>query len=739
MRSETKICTNKFLYHTKSCTNRFIITQGNNKMIFMHKKAIALLIAIIVIASGTWAYFYLTEQKGITITPPGGGWSTPSSANASSFSFEFVDPSYTTAVPQYPLPLDLAEIDSFNSIDSFFGLNSAQKNLLKNNGFVGIREDEHNFNDFSIAYNALKTNRMPIFVTTDSILHTHHVFFDDTLRFIEEEYLINYSENMTIGMLERAEQQYLNTNGEIKELARKNVAYFSIALKLIKPNASIPSYVSDIVNEELSLIEAHKAFIWSPLFVEYMEDYSQYKPRGHYTRSEALKRYFKEMMWYGRMMFRIKSDNETKQAIMIADGMRTACYDGYASDFWEKIYQVTTFFVGYSDDLTYKEYLNVTNQVYENLSEDYHELTNTSKLEGFKEKIKEMRIPKICSSFVLDIQNVINETQGLRFMGQRFIPDSYMFQELVYDKVGTRDKPRLFPKGLDVMAVLGNEEARRLEEPEKQYLHYEEQLTNLTFEFSQYNQTAWTQNLYWGWLYSLKSLNENFSKGDYPTFMRNQAWQDEKLNTNLASWTELRHDTILYAKQSYTIFVTSVPPKYTEKGYVEPVPTFYSRLKDLTNATVKGLTNLSVLSENRKNELVLFANLLKDLENISIKELQNEELSDDDYELIRSVGDIFEDLTGSANSEGKETTLIADVHSDPNSGRCLEEAVGYIDFIVVVIKKPNGDLTSMAGPIFSYYEFKQPMSNRLTDEEWRDLLQSGNAPKQPDWIELFAP
>ena len=67
----------------------------------------------------------------------------------------------------------------------------------------------------------------------------------------------------------------------------------------------------------------------------------------------------------------------------------------------------------------------------------------------------------------------------------------------------------------------------------------------------------WAQNLYWNWLYTLLPLLEPKGEG-WPVFMQNQAWTDKSLNTALGSWAELRHDTILYAKQSET--EKSIPP-----------------------------------------------------------------------------------------------------------------------------------------------------------------------------------
>ncbi|MEA1925191.1 MAG: DUF3160 domain-containing protein, partial [Candidatus Altiarchaeota archaeon] len=37
-----------------------------------------------------------------------------------------------------------------------------------------------------------------------------------------------------------------------------------------------------------------------------------------------------------------------------------------------------------------------------------------------------------------------------------------------------------------------------------------------------------------------------------------------------------------------------------------------------------------------------------------------------------------------------------------------------------------------AGPVMSYYEFKHPMSDRLTDENWREMLETGK-PEEPQW------
>jgi hypothetical protein len=127
------------------------------------------------------------------------------------------------------------------------------------------------------------------------------------------------------------------------------------------------------------------------------------------------------------------------------------------------------------------------------------------------------------------------------------------------------------------------------------YENYSVKYGELDSEFSNFSTADWNRNLYWSWLYSLQPLLKEYGNG-YPTFMQTNAWQDKELSTSLASWTELRHDTILYAKQSYTVLEESAMEPPEEKpfvGYVEPVPDFYARLRALTKMTNRGLDEMA--------------------------------------------------------------------------------------------------------------------------------------------------
>jgi hypothetical protein len=81
-------------------------------------------------------------------------------------------------------------------------------------------------------------------------------------------------------------------------------------------------------------------------------------------------------------------------------------------------------------------------------------------------------------------------------------------------------------------------------------------------------------------------------------------------------------------------------------------------------------------------------------------------------------------------------SLIADVHTDPNTQMVLEEAVGDPMFIYVAFPV-DGQVYLARGGVFSYYEFTQPMSDRLTDEAWQNILSSGATPGLPSWTSSF--
>ena len=653
----------------------------------------------------------------------------------------------TPLLKPYTVASDFSNVSNFT--DFRFGEDA--RSLLQKNHFVATKSDYKQLYD---VYKDLKEAGVPVFVAADALLHTFHILYDNMLRILEVDRFAADLDALNRALFAEMKRLYESAQHEhVKEALRKNVAYFAVAMILNNPTVN---YGSTLVNAEIALIDAHEGFAFSPIF-GYREDYSQYVPRGHYTRNETLQRYFRAMIWYGRIMFRLepgksaediqKGKDETLQALYIVRAMNTVMVNGEpALTVWDRIYTPTTFFVGKADDLTIYDYTALIEDTY---GPDWQmlpleDLADDTKLTAFIEAAKELRDPSISSSFVWDTEEFEQVTKGFRFMGQRFIPDSYMFQELVYKKVGVQGHSRKFPRGLDVLSVLGSDRAYELLDQlyhETEYENYVEQMSKLKREFDGLLPADWAQNLYWNWLYSLMPLLTEKGEG-HPTFMRNQAWTEKELSTALGSWAELRHDTILYAKQSYTTVETAMPiPPGLVQGYVEPNPHLFGRLASLAAFMRDGLDARGLLIGEVQIKLSDLHSLLLSLKTIAEKELTNEEISYKEYSQIASIGVRLEDLvTFSADVSGRiesetddEMAVIADVHTDPNTSQVLEEGVGY-PLNLYVIVKIEGRLVVAQGAMFSYFEFLHPMSDRLTDEAWQQMLKSKQAPELPIWM-----
>jgi hypothetical protein len=416
-----------------------------------------------------------------------------------------------------------------------------------------------------------------------------------------------------------------------------------------------------------------------------------------------------------------------------------------AVDVWARVYDPTVFIVGKSDDLGFHEYGVLWDVVYGPYAPPVS-IADESQLAAFVDAARELPPPQINSMWVYVWEDEELVTQGFRFMGQRFVLDAYVFEQLVWREVGTQQNPRWLPKGLDVMAAMGSEEAYALLDDmgETTYARYPEQMAKVQGEIAALQLDSWTQNLYWTWLYSFHPLLE--AKGaQYPAFMRTQAWSHKELQTALGSWTELKHDTILYAKQVMAEMGGAGPPELP-RGWVEPNPEVYARLLALTDMTREGLESRGLLTENTQANLQRLTDLLAFLLRVSQRELAGEPLTEREYSRMHYYGGELEAMTlAAADQEGEgqpffeqeeQAALIADVATDPN-GEVLEEAIGRVFEIFVAVPDGQGGQHLAKGGIFSYYEFSWPMSDRLTDEAWREMLAAGEAPEQPAWTGSF--
>ena len=727
--------------------------------------------AVVIIALAV--YFVLPKSGQDIIKKTAEDIYKPAGAFASKFAtYEEVPVNISPKIPAYSVSQNLSNVT--NASD--FTFSDAAKNLLVKNAFV-VKPSYNN--EFFPLYESNRYSHTPSFITTDSMVHNYHLMFDFLLKQLEEQKLAAELKQLNANMLSESLNQYNSLKGtEWENAAKRNVGFFAVGSKLLNSSVNIPSIVANEVNQELALIEAHQGIEKSPVMnigggqdtmidtpqgpqsLEALkEDYSQYIPRGHYDKTEELKAYFKSMMWYGRLTFRMKSDDEVKSALLIT----LALNKENNQNSWNKIYEPVNFFVGKSDDITYYQFKDLAEKVYGTNATIQSVSSDKNKLTSFINETKTLEPPQINSMPIFNaaIQpDREKEIKGFRFMGQRFTIDAAIFQRLVTREVGPKGEScanapfsdgRMLPKGLDIPSAMGSDEALNIlkAQGETQHACYPENMSKMQTYLSGLPTENWTQNLYWGWLYQLRPLLDEKGNG-YPSFMQNTAWVRKELNTFLGSWSQLKHDTILYAKQVYAESGAGGPEEKDDRGYVEPNPYVYARLASLLKMTNEGYEMRGLLTASMKDNLGKMEQLAVSLKTISEKELNNEKLTDNEYELIRSFGGQLEHFWLKVNKDElafKQSTsqrdylnenpaaIVADVATDPN-GQVLKEGTGKISEIYVVVPI-DGKLRIAKGGVYSYYEFTWPMSDRLTDKKWRELLNSSQAPALPSWTDAF--
>ena len=626
--------------------------------------------------------------------------------------------------------------------------------LIKNS-FVVV--DSEGLDEFFDVYEYNRYSLFPNFVTVDSLMHTYHIYFAYLMKNTEKDYLASELEDLSNVMLDESVEQYNELCGsEWEEAAFKNVVFFAVGAKLQGDSVSVK--LDDRQDEYNKAVSAELEKIYNEAGIETcyitndLEDYTQYKPRGYYEGDEQLEKYFRAMTWYGRIPFYTDDEELNKCSSLIIRAINSK-----GADSWERIYDVTSFFAGASDDPGYYELKDIYDKCFGEFSDLSEMASNEKALKSYSKSLKHLELPAINSVPVWDGEETVKPC--FRFMGQRFTIDAAIMQRLVYDnvKLNSAGEKRRMPDTLDVAGVLGSQTAEEILEETGafDYQNYPENYSKMKDLFEDPNSDVWNASLYASWLGTLRPLLEEKPEG-YPSYKLNDEWHKKSLETFAGSYAELKHDTILYAKDLMIESGGGDIDPVDDRGYVDPEPEVYSSFINLAQSTKDGLSERDMLSSKDAENLDILVEMATTMLTISEKELQNEALTDKEYDFIRAYGGYLEDLWKEVNANAYEGNLsysyqapcpvIADIATDPD-GSVLEVGTGKAMEIYVVFPI-DGELHIGRGSAYSFYQFEQSISDRLTDSEWREMLEPeydmdahkqvwNNLPKQPDWTQGY--
>ncbi|RLN93150.1 hypothetical protein BBJ28_00013355 [Nothophytophthora sp. Chile5] len=676
-----------------------------------------------------------------------------------------------------------------------FRLEPTEKAQLVANGVVASQR--MHAESFAEVYYRLYTDDMPVFVTTDSVLHAWHRSFDGFLMDFEAKVLSPALKKVLGDALFALAAS--KSDGSTSKAVVDVELFLAMALNLLR--GDLRPKDAEKLGKLWSAIEAG-ATMYTELFsAQRVVDFSQFKPRGHYAKSEELKRYFRAMMWLGTVDFRIAGGRDQAEdlhqlqcAVLLVQFLQGAKSLDAVTRIDSAISSLMADGGLGADSLSPGQLARLVSP--EMMSRLSVSATSDSddEIQKLLVELQQQIVQKGLGSQLISGHPLMenpsasptNPPTSFALFGQRFVWSAFIFSRLVYDHVlheGAKQKRRI-PSAVDVAFTLfGNnvaagELADRMEAQASTVTGTEDfvafrdgipmtsnlvalrQVIDQEFDDDDAKSESAGEaeaSISSLWLRALRALSK--PSPNAARAFHSGVWKQRQMNTQLASFTQLRHDSVLYSKQGYSSMTLC---EYAD-GMVDPYPLFWRRMRELaqrmTNLIGDVLNslveppdpNLGWRAKSASGSFHMakairffdeFASVMTSLEEIAVCQAESRPLSDPQVAFVKTV---MEERFGSGSTQysgwypslfydsredsGKRDVLVVDVHTDSPSvehgdpGGVLHLGVGdpLVGFFVV-------NNVMYAGPVFSSYEFVTPIDARLTDDEFQERLPTIRAP-----------
>ncbi|GHT00707.1 hypothetical protein AGMMS50276_27180 [Synergistales bacterium] len=567
------------------------------------------------------------------------------------------------------------------------------------------------------------------FVTVDLFLHATHLIFDRMLQKFERTFFAPTLEKSMATALAELEKVKSGLDAATYETARD---MFSVPLALLKKDASLK--LSERALAEVKKILSAQGLSESEIGGA-MTDYTQYLPRGHYTLTPELERYFRAMTFLGTCGLELfEADGNPRLENVRVATLVTLVLDNLGGT-WRSFEEPIEFLIGNPDDGGLKAYRDIVKKNIGNIEGLGDEVKLGQLAAAVKTAVPSPRIRDRATGNISKEEEDATRRPEFRISGKRFTFDAYVLNQLTSPRVGTNETPRNLPEGTDAMAVLGSRAADEIAGRNEGVLHYADNLKALKEEAVKF--FASEGAFYTLWLDALRSFFRD--SGSKQFFYNSAPWQWKKLLTASAAWAEMKHDTLLYAKQGGAemggLDLTAgkfAPP--APRGYVEPDPQAFGVIIAALDRLSEFIEKFSMEADSEPEyigKIQQFRELCATAKTIAEKQVAEAPLTLEDYESIKTIARSFGAqllLPGGWEIEWDKweelrMALVADAATDFVAGRALYVAIGTPRKIYVYVNDKMGGPRIARGYVYSYYEFARSLEEgRLTDEEWRTIV-----------------
>lgn len=446
------------------------------------------------------------------------------------------------------------------------GLDPTSMSLLEKNRFVITPKV------YQQIFSVYLSGRTPQFITSDSILSAYHVLWEESVLRLENSMAARLPAILTylVDQLKESEPSVQGNPALASSAKRRALLVLGVALRLLNDSFRLNVHEMDeILAKESSLIgqaEGQRLPEWlGPADNSLIAlDYSRYKPRGFYTRSENLQRYFRAVAWLQSIPFRVNRDEEFLAILMMGQ-----CLGGHGVDGYEKKWESQSFLQGFRYIIGANDNWDLLDALHQfghirHLS--FEEDTLQGLRTGLFDSIEYYAEPSLINDQIRIPPTIPQEADEPEF---RVLSPLRTASAILFHRTTDRQKYlRAYPSGLEVAILLGSSFAEaKLQDPQK---------AELLEAIDSCRAYLRGNSLYLFYLYALQALLDD-PEPDAPDFMKSEAWQAKSCNTALAGWAQISHTWVLQSKQVRSYGCEFQVPT----GFVEPEPEFYSRMAQL--------------------------------------------------------------------------------------------------------------------------------------------------------------
>lgn len=515
-------------------------------------------------------------------------------------------------------------------------------------------------------------DNIPSFITTDLFIQFFQVYIDKLMAQAEETDYKNSILELCKVLHRESEKISTNSGGNeaLKRAAKLNTVIFAVPMYLLTGQRAVVS--SDMINfyeQELQRIESASEVKPSLILDAALLDYTEFKASGHYTKDAASIKYYKVMTWLGMIPLYLDKEDQLGAAMLTAWLLSNSKTDKDIplSQMYQKIYEPLATVVGASDQLSMD---NAIAFVKKSADKPIKDIITTDNIANAKAEFKGISSNK--------------SKPKLNFLPKKSALDMELLKTLV------NEKGRTMPKSLDVMAILGNDEAENL--LKKNY--------NVASILPEYNtllsdaqnrikaNTNWAATYYGSCLSAVATLGTE--QANYPGFMKTEAWKTKCLQTALSTYTDLNsgsHPSSYLMAQNNCLPKDAQPATYI--SYVEPNVNFWNKsIQMLDNVSGKFSkhklmqADLQLITAQLRQMAVLFSA-------ISQKELSKTSLTSEEYNYLHNIGGLIQQLTlqKTVGSAGVDPSIAALFTLFSSKAQTLQLGAGNPYELYVLVRK----------------------------------------------------